>query len=489
MARMMWRAAVITHRYLGVAVGLLMLMWFGSGIVMMYVAYPEISAKERVGMLSPISWQACCAFSQQKIPDDRPIQAAQIENLLGAPVLRVKPEAQPVMLADLQKGGAFELDAAKARTIASDAAARIIGAARQPVLSETIDHDQWTVGENFERDRPLHHFVFDDPERTHVYVSSVTGEVVLWTRAGQRFWNWLGSIPHWLYFAQLRSQPALWTQVVVWTSILGGFLTVLGLILGIAQFKRGKSGRVSPYRGWFYWHHIAGLVFGLITLTWVVSGTLSVNPWGLLEGRGGNERVRLAGEPIAWSAMRSSLQALKASPPDGETLSVSAAPLNGKLFWLATGKDGRVQRLDALGRPAPVSEPDLAAAAQRLAGGNAIESQQMIGAEDSYYFGFADLANRNTLLLPVYRVVLSDAEHTRYYLDPRSAALLGKIDAGSRGYRWWFNGLHRVDFTAWLRVRPFWDALMLVLLLGGVGVTATGAYLAFTRIRRDLGFR
>jgi len=62
------------------------------------------------------------------------------------------------------------------------------------------------------------------------------------------------------------------------------------------------------------------------------------------------------------------------------------------------------------------------------------------------------------------------------------------LDAGSRGYRWWFNGLHRLDFTAWLRARPFWDALMLVLLLGGIGVTATGAYLAFTRIRRDLGF-
>ena len=226
----------------------------------------------------------------------------------------------------------------------------------------------------------------------------------------------------------------------------------------------------------------------MLTLTWVVSGTLSVNPWGLLEGHGGNERVRLAGEPISWSNVRSSLQALKSSPPPGETLSLSSAPLNGKLFWLATGRDGRVQRLDAQGQPLPVSEADLAAAAQRLADANGIESQQMITSEDSYYFGFADLANRNTLLLPVYRVILNDAEHTRFYLEPRSAALLGKIDAGSRGYRWWFNGLHRLDFTAWLRARPFWDALMLVLLLGGIGVTATGAYLAFTRIRRDLGF-
>ena len=39
MTSFLWRATVITHRYLGVAVGLLMLAWFASGIVMMYVAY------------------------------------------------------------------------------------------------------------------------------------------------------------------------------------------------------------------------------------------------------------------------------------------------------------------------------------------------------------------------------------------------------------------------------------------------------------------
>jgi hypothetical protein len=37
MASFLWRALVAVHRYLGVALGLLMLMWFASGIVMMYV--------------------------------------------------------------------------------------------------------------------------------------------------------------------------------------------------------------------------------------------------------------------------------------------------------------------------------------------------------------------------------------------------------------------------------------------------------------------
>ena len=35
-----WQVMVVLHRYLGVAVGLLMVMWFVSGIVMMYVGLP-----------------------------------------------------------------------------------------------------------------------------------------------------------------------------------------------------------------------------------------------------------------------------------------------------------------------------------------------------------------------------------------------------------------------------------------------------------------
>jgi hypothetical protein len=61
MANLLWRATVIVHRYLGVAVGLLMLTWFASGIVMMYVAFPELSQKDRYRVLSPIDWRSCCS--------------------------------------------------------------------------------------------------------------------------------------------------------------------------------------------------------------------------------------------------------------------------------------------------------------------------------------------------------------------------------------------------------------------------------------------
>jgi hypothetical protein len=38
----------------------------------------------------------------------------------------------------------------------------------------------------------------------------------------------------------------------------------------------------------------------------------------------------------------------------------------------------------------------------------------------------------------------------------------------ARGYRWFFGGLHRINFTAWMRARPVWDIIMLTLTLGGL---------------------
>jgi hypothetical protein len=60
MASSLWRLLVIAHRYLGIAVGVLMLMWFASGIVMMYVGFPQGIGKARLGALAPIAWQGCC---------------------------------------------------------------------------------------------------------------------------------------------------------------------------------------------------------------------------------------------------------------------------------------------------------------------------------------------------------------------------------------------------------------------------------------------
>jgi len=479
MTNFLWRTLVIFHRYLGMPVGILMLLWFASGIVMMYVGFPRLTEQERMSALAPIAWQACCQVADGLIPDDQQFYRVQIENLVGVPVLRLRRPPRPDAVIDLAQGvGVRRFDIADARAIALDTIARAASPAAV-ASAATIDEDQWTVG-RYRRDRPLHRFTFDDPERSTVYVSSTSGQVVLRTTSMQRFWNWLGAIPHWFYLTALRSDGPLWSETVIWAAILGTFLTVLGLYLGIAQFRRGKDGKFSPYRGLFYWHHLSGLVFGIATLTFVVSGLVSMNPWGFLDGRGGaGETGRLEGPLPAWGEVRASLAAVRTRLPDA--VSLTTAPLAGKLFWLVTGANETVTRLDASGNAAPLSQQELAEAAARIVGTNGISERGMLREEDAYYFSHHD-----QVALPVYRIIANDAENTRYYLDPTSGALLRRADSNSRWHRWLFAGLHRLDFAAWLRTRPAWDIIVITLMLGGLAGSATGVYLAVRRIRSDV---
>ena len=43
----MMRTLILTHRYVGVATCLLFVMWFASGVVMMYVGFPQLTVAER----------------------------------------------------------------------------------------------------------------------------------------------------------------------------------------------------------------------------------------------------------------------------------------------------------------------------------------------------------------------------------------------------------------------------------------------------------
>jgi len=477
-AKSLWPIMVVTHRYLGIAVGLLMLAWFASGIVMMYVGFPQPLGAERLLSLPNINWQACCHVADGALPDGQPVARAEIEMLRGAPVLRLPRPPAPDQTIDFADGsGVSTLELGEAQEVALTAMTRPNGEAPPIAAAEQIWRDQWILY-RFDREQPVYRFTFADAEGSVLYVSGQSGKVLLRTTASLRFWNWFGAIPHWIYFQELRVNRSLWIQTVIWTSIIGSFLTLFGLYLGIAQWRPGKNGRLSPYRGMFYWHHITGLVFGIVALAFVVSGLVSMSPWGFLEGRSlAGERGRLEGSAPRWAAVRASIDALQAHAINAVHLSLSRS--GGDLYWLATKVDGSVTRLDATGNPAPVGEPELTTAATRLAGTNGIAEQRLISESDTYFIGCDGR-------LPAYRVILNDVEHTTYYLSPTTGALLARVDTTRRWRRWLYGAIHRLDSAAWVRVRPAWDIILITLMLGGCAVSATGVYLAVRRVRSDL---
>ncbi len=482
-ARLLLRAMFLAHRYLGIGLGLLMLVWCLSGIVMMYVPYPALKQSIRLSALAPIDWSACCTFPQ----DFRSGNAAdfQLEMLGRDPVLRLLPDGRgkPTTLIDLRTGREFVgISAGQARAAAA-AFGRSQAFRGEPIDLGSVVHDQWSVEGSFRKDAPLLRFTWPDARKPVLYLSSHTGAAVQLTTASQRFWNWLGAIPHWIYFTSLRERPQLWTEVVVWISALGTFLTLIGLYLGVLQYWRMRGrGRSSPYRGFLYWHHVPGLIFGLFTLTWVASGLISMNPWGFLDEDVPPADLKLLhGEPIDRDQLVRALDSLKSAAslksdtPDFPAVSVRSAGLGGVPKLLLLGSDGKRSRVDVSGSPSSLTREELAAGTSALSSGSVPPAPELLRSGDGYYFPH----HNYDLVLPVYRIVADDADHTRYYFDAVSGALLARFGARAREYRWLHEGLHRLDFV---QSRPAWDALMLTLLSGVTVICATGAYLGIRRL-------
>jgi hypothetical protein len=121
--------------------------------------------------------------------------------------------------------------------------------------------------------------------------------------------------------------------------------------------------------------------------------------------------------------------------------------------------------------------------AQTLSGGTQKDTAPELMAQgDAYYYSHGASAAP----FPVYRIILSNEQRTRYYLDPVSGIPLESLDSNARRYRWLHQGLHAMDFSPVLRARPVWDLLMLSLLSGVTVVCITGAYLGLRRCFRKI---
>ncbi len=456
-----------------------MAVWCLSGIVMMYVPYPRLTDEQRIAALPVIEWQGCCRFGEA-IADDASVQVLQVEMLGGRPVLRGVFAGPGRKVIDLRSGEVVESTSDGDSKQAAAELARSLGANGAPRVSAPILRDQWTVAIS-RSDQPFHRFDFDDPAHTVVYVSGTTGKAVQVTRSSQRFWNWLGSVPHWLYPTVLRQNPPVWNQVVIWTSVIGTFLTVIGLYLGIKELRRRANGQwSSPHRGLMYWHHVPGLIFGVLVLTWVLSGLFSMNPWGLMESDGLFEDMQsLSGEPPHWSDARGLIEAVAAQPP-ANIRSLNAATFGGKLAAVATLADGSRVRLDATGTAKALGKDDWDAAATRLLPEATRATWSLVNEEDTYNYS----TRTQKATLPVIRIDGEGAQPVRYYLDPVSGRMVNKLDAGGRSFRWWHSALHTFDFSALTRSEWFRALLMLPLLLGAAAVCITGTWLGIRRLTR-----
>ena len=135
---------------------------------------------------------------------------------------------------------------------------------------------------------------------------------------------------------------------------------------------------------------------------------------------------------------------------------------------------------------APIGESDLVEAANRVVGSAGIATQGMLNEDDAYYIG-----DRRSAPLPVYQVIANDANSTRYYIDPKTAQVVGSYRSGAQSWvnRWLYHGLHSINFPWLYNYRPAWDIVVLTLMLGGTSLCVTSVIIGFQLVRRKLFIR
>jgi uncharacterized iron-regulated membrane protein len=460
----------LTHRWVGIVTCLLFAMWFVSGLVMLYVPYPELKQAEWLAGQRPIAW------SQVKVGPPRGASGTVTLEMRGdVPVWRVPGDAGVKTYLALNGHPAAAVAEAEARRIAT-----LFGGAPAGT-AEFIRNDQWTVAGGYNDDRPLWKVSLAGVGGRVLYVSSRTGAVVLDTNRRERFWNWVGSIPHWLYPTALRELPDAWRQVVLWVSgpcIIGA---VAGLWIGILRIRLGKHrfsrNRMTPYRGWMKWHHVAGLIGGAFLVTWIFSGWLSVDPGRFFDRGGVSDAAR---EAYAGSGPIPPVDLARLAMQAPDARRVEFARGAGKPFLRIEAPGGGDRKHDpAALTPFAADEANIRSRAAHLVPNARIETIEVLTAPDAYWYSVDD-----EVTLPVWRIKFADRARTWVHIDPVTGEFLGAIDARGRAYRWLYDGLHRWDMGPLLAHPPARQLLIWLLSLAGLVISVTSIWIGWRRLRR-----
>lgn len=468
----------VIHRWIGIATCLLFAMWFISGLVMMYVAFPRLTDAERLAALPVIAW------NKVQIAPDSAMAIAGMEHyprdfrlsMMGdIPVYRVTGWRGSAVTISAVDGSVIErITPVQALAIAGHHPHAV-----RPRLLDTVSRDQWSVTARFDPLRPLYLIGLGDVDGTELYVSSRSGEIALDTTRRERIWNWLGSIPHWIYPTVLRKDGALWRDVVLWISGICLVVAVTGFWIGILRLRltrRYARGTVSPYRGWMAWHHIAGLIGGIFVFTWMFSGWLSLNPGDAFSGRGVLREIAVGYSGHDQPDIVASLRSM----PTTSAAEARFVWIGGHPLMLLADRDGHRSLADpATGAPTTLSRDDIIAAARHAMPGAAIAFQQQLDTPDAYWYTLHQERE-----LPVLRIGFDDAAHTWLYISPVTAEILDRSDDSRRTYRWLFNALHSLDFPLLLSYWPMRDVVVWLLSAVGTVVSISGIVIGWRRLRR-----
>ncbi|GHT95957.1 hypothetical protein AGMMS49545_19830 [Betaproteobacteria bacterium] len=505
---MLNRLLFLTHRWTGVALALFMLLWFASGLVIVYSSSINQSRDQQLAHAEPLrleanwlSFGAAWERSREAHAADKGGKTSHDETGIVEARL-ARQGGLPLWLAEDTRGQHYAISAIDGhlwRATSEDAlkiaADWLIHEGRVKEAGDLRHVGIQEKGASILRGQdtlaPFHRISLQNILGGEIIVSATTGEVVQVSNALERGTYWAGNWLHLFRFFDSAGFGSARGDVLMWSIIINFVSCVTGLIVGWLRWRPGwggkptyKEGRVHPYRAfWFRWHFWAGLIGGIVATLWAFSGVVSSLQSSLYSpaaptrdalaqyyGAGIPEKIR------NWQ------------PEAGELAKVPAAADIVQLAWRRLGDDSVLLAHKANGERIALdagdfSETKLTAAVWRLAGVDAgTETEVSRITEYDHYFYLRHRRSAYDRPLPALLYKLNDNAATHVYLDPQDGRVLLRNDAGRRQYRWLFSALHHWDLPGLYR-RPVWDVWMLIWIAFGLTLGTSSVVLGVKRLK------
>ena len=520
------------HRWVGVVLALFMLLWFFSGLVIVFTGQLSLSRNAQLAhaeSLSPETGWLSLGEAWDRSADARKAAARAESTGRGSEDHRngergseerskegkagngrgkgaggntivearlLRQSDKPVWLVEDGRNRRFAISAldGKLHEVTEDEALEIATRwlaheNKSNVELKYLDTiDSSSSLRNQQSLRPFHRIAVKDGAGTELLISARSGEVL---QAASRLDRALYYAGNWLHL--FRPLDAIgWGEarrdILTWLGFFAFAGALTGMIVGWLRWRPGwfgkhtySEGRTQPYRAfWFKWHFWSGLLGGTLAVLWAFSGYLDNNPFKLFsEGNTSREELSKFIGPDVPPAMRHWKPAPLADE-SADVVELKWRRLGDQSVLIASTRDGQRLPQETEGSVKKFDNATLQTAVNRLANGAPISRTVVLNEYDDYYYlrHHRDAAEKP---LPVVRVELGDAVATHYYIDPQDGRLLLKRDRSSRAMRWLYSAIHHWDF-GWLYKRPFWDIWMVIWVSFGLVLSLTAVVVGWKRL-------
>ena len=244
------------------------------------------------------------------------------------------------------------------------------------------------------------------------------------------------------------------------------------------------------------WHHVLGLSFAAITLTWIFSGLMSMNPFDIFSASARPDISRYAGATPGQRHLQTAPGAiLRALRQQGfRAVELEWKNLAGQPFVLARDAGDRTRVVTEEGGHLMIRsrwpQETLESAVVHLSDAPVAE-RAMLATYDSYYYRRDPEAmmGGSDRKLPVLRISLADPGATLLYVDVHTGQLELSLDRAQRTGRWLFGFLHSWDLPVMLAAGWLRDLVLIVLSLGGLALSVSGIVIAYRRLGKKAAQR